>query len=66
MKDQEELASELCSIYFNTIDKAGIEKVVEGLKKGVDHDYHICVAARSIPYSVGPLMMPFRRRLIRR
>ena len=39
---------------------ADIEKVVEGLKKDVDHDYHVCVGARPALYSVGPLIIRLR------
>jgi hypothetical protein len=55
VKDQEELASKLRSTYFNGNNKANIVRVVEGLKKDVDHDYHVCVAARSFRYSVSIL-----------
>lgn len=56
MKDREELASKLRSTYFDGNDKADIVKVVEGLKKGVDHDYHVCVATRPFRYSVSILI----------
>ena len=64
MKDQEELASKLYSTCFGDVDKAGIERSVEGLKKDVDHDYHVCVAARPIRHSVSPLMIQLRLQLI--
>lgn len=57
MGDQEELSNQLCSTYFNGIDGADIEKGIEGLKKDVEHKYHICVAARPIRHSVSPLII---------
>ena len=52
MKDQEGLAGKLRSTYFARIDKANIVRVVEGLRKDVDRDYHVCVAARPFQNSV--------------
>jgi hypothetical protein len=60
VKDREELASKLCSTYFDDIDNADIEKVVEGLKKDVGHDYHVCVAVRPIRHSVSLLVTYLR------
>ena len=57
MKDWEELAGKLRSTWFDGNDKADIVKVVEGLKKDVDHDYHVCVAARPFRYSVSILII---------
>ena len=66
MKDQEELAGKLRSTYFAGIDKANIVRVVEGLKKDVDHHYHVCVAARPSQYSVSILIIRPRLCLIYR
>ena len=57
MKDREELAGKLRSTYFDGNDKADIVKEVKGLKKDVDHDYHVCVAARPSRYSVSILIL---------
>lgn len=57
MKDREDLAGKLRSTYFNDNEKADVVKEVEGLKKHVDHDYHVCVAARPSRYSVSILII---------
>lgn len=57
VKDREELAGKLRSTYFDGNDKADIVKEIEGLKKGVDHECHVCVAAGPSRYSVSILIV---------